>query len=422
MLWSLFFVGNAAAADALPVLLETARRALVQRDDATAGGSLRNAEVAAGASSMLVPPGELARMYYYAGVLAWSGGLQSQAMVSWRRLWRVTGWDPPDDGLLDDEGMSVLRALKNEGGGESARVDLSGELRGAVVLIDGSRADEGAVFVPGAHLAQVRCPDGAVTSVWLTLEGRSEVPVVCARHQLKTGATGANDAVLAEDANEDLVRASFFGAYLTDAAMRLSQLPAEAPPPRKEVALPPAARTPLPEAAPEPTALPEPAAAPVELPEALVCPGEPGWVGTPGGKDWKGELRGRNERGGVAVSEAGVTWREEAPLGDLSVRLQGSGDFGLRVRSRAGAEEGVAVRLRPGVIELVLLPETVIGSRSLATSGPHVLRVDVRERRVQVRLDGVLVLGGNASGRAVGGVAVEAEPGAWVGRMAVCPA
>ncbi|MSQ02570.1 MAG: hypothetical protein EXR71_11900 [Myxococcales bacterium] len=417
MLWTLLLSASAAAADALPVLMENARRALVQHEDATAGGALRSAEVAAGASGMLVPPGELARMSYYAGVLAWSGGLQSQAMSSWRRLWRVSGWDPPDDGLLDDEGMLVLRALKNEGGGESARVDLSGELRGAVVLIDGSRAAEGATFVPGAHLAQVRCPDGAVTSSWLTLEGRSEVPVVCARHQLKPGATGANDAVLAEGADEDLVRASLFGAYLTDAAMRLSLLPPEAPPPRK-AAVP---HPPPPPAVPPPPA--EPEAAPVALPEvpdALRCAGEPGWVGAPGGKDWKGELHGRDERGGVAVTEASVAWREEAPLGDLSVRLEGSGDFGLRVRSRAGAEEGVAVRLRPGRIELVLLPETVIGSRRLATSGSHVLRVDVREHRVQVRLDGVLVLGGNASGRRVGGVAVEGEPGAWVGRMAVC--
>ena len=420
MLWPLLFCAVAAAADALPVLLENARRALVQRDDASAGGARRNADVAAGASSMLVPPSELARMYYYGGVLAWSGGLQSQAMVSWRRLWRVSGWEPPDDGLLDDEGMSVLRALRNEGGGETARVDLSGELRGAVVLIDGARVDEGATFVPGAHLAQVRCPDGAVTSNWLALEGRSEVPVACSRHQVKNGANGANDAVLAEEADEDLVRASLFGAYLTDAAMRLSQLPPEAPAPRKEVAPPP---PPPEEVAPPPPAEAEPEAAPVadELPEALVCTEAPGWVGAPGGKDWKGELSGRNERGGVVVSTASVTWREEVPLGDLSVRVEGSGDFGLRVRSRAGAEEGVAVRLRPGVIELVLLPDTVIGSRSLATSGSHIVRVDVRERRVQVRLDGILVLGGNASGRAVGGVAVEGEPGAWIGRMAVCP-
>lgn len=398
----------AFAADALPVALESARRALLAHDDHASGEALRDAEGAAGSSSLLVPDTEVARLHYYAGVRAWMGGLQSQAMAGWRRMWRVGGWDPADDGLLDDEGMAVLRALKNEGGGESARADLTGELRGAVVLVDGRLAAEGAQFVPGDHLVQVRCPDGAVTSEWRTFDGRTTVPVACGRHQARRGAPGANDAVLAEDADEDLVRAALFGAYLTDAAMRLSQLPPapEAPPPP-----PPAApRAPAPPPAPPVPPVPEPAVVEVDPAAPMGCPKAGGWIGTPGGDGWVG-----------TPAPGGVVWRADAPQGDVSVRLEGEGSFGVRVRSKLRGEEGLAVRVVPGAVQFVLLPDTPMVERQLNTDGAHVLRVDVIERRVQVRLDDTLVLGGGTAGRTDGALAVELGPGGRLGRVAICP-
>ncbi len=397
----LAFCATATAADALPVALERARRALFARDDHGARDALQDAEEAAGATRLLVPDGEIARLHYYDGVRAWNGGLQSQAMAGWRRAWQVGGFDPSDDGLLDDEGMAVLRALKNEGGGESATVLFDGDERGAVVLVDGRMRAEGASLVPGAHLVQVRCPDGAVSSAWVEFEGRTNVALGCGRHQIKKGAPSANEGVLAADADEDLVRVALFGAYLTDAAMRLSQLgPAPEPP------------APTPEPPPEPPA-PEPAPPPpVAAPPVAVSAGDcfATWSGAPGGAGWSGGL----PKGG------GVTWLSEAPVGDLKVRLEGEGTFGVRLRSKAQADEGLAVRVLPGRVQYVLLPDTVMVEREVATAGPHVLQVDLKERRVQVRLDGALVLGGSTVDRSAGTVAVEVGPGGVVGSGSVC--
>ncbi|GDX82696.1 hypothetical protein LBMAG42_45070 [Deltaproteobacteria bacterium] len=399
-----------AAPDSLPVALEMARRALVVHDEAAAGEALRGAEDAAGASSLLVPPKELARLHYYAGVRAWRGGLASQGMEAWRRMWRVGGWDPEDDGLLDDEGMAVLRALRSEGGVGDSSLDLVGDARGVLVLVDGSRFASKGMLYEGVHLLQVRCPDGAVSSSWTKVAGNEAVPLGCGQHQVKKGVTGANAALLAEGVDEDLAQLALFGAYSADSTLRLVGLP---PAPEPAVKASPAmlhvATVPA-EADPSDTGA-----------DDWGCDGESLFQGSLGApmEGWSGSLRVTSADGGARVWQAGSLVFPEAS-GDVRVRLEGEGAFGVRVRGSEDGAVGWAVHFEGGALNLVQLPNTPVVGRDVPAGGRHELEVSVRGTRVTARLDGALFLGG-AVGPDTGGVAgIEAEAGAWLGRVAVC--
>ncbi len=396
-----------AAPDSLPVALELARRALVLHDEVAAGEAIRAAEEAVGGTSLLVPAKEIARVHYYTGVRAWRGGLQSQGMAAWRRMWQVGGWDPADDGLLDDEGMAVLRALRSEGGVGDASLDLVGDARGVLVLVDGGRFASGGTLHEGAHLLQVRCPDGAVSTSWTTVAGKEAVPLGCGQHQVKKGVTGANDALLAEGVDEDLAQLALFGAYSADATLRLVALPpapapAVAPAPLATVALAPVAET-------EPDR------------DDWTCDGTTlveGSLGAPieGGA---GSLRVTSADGGARVWQGGNLYFSEAD-GDVRVRLEGEGGFGVRVRGSAEGAVGWAVRFENGALNLVQLPDTVVVGRDVPVGGRHELEVSVRGTRVTARLDGALFLGGAVGPGTAGVAGIEAEAGAWLGRVSVC--
>ena len=415
-------IGPAAAAVPLAVDLELARRALAVHDDTHANEALRAARAALAAAPLLVPGPEVARLHYLTGVAAWTAGLQSQAMTAWRQLWRLGVWAPEDDGLLDDEGMSVLRALQAEGGADEVPLSLSGDVDGALVLVDGQRLGDPPRLTVGDHLVQVRCPDGAVESTWAAVAARFDLRVDCPRRNGRSGA-GVNEAVLAPDADEDLVTAALFGAYTTDAALHLGQLAgveAEAPVPAPpEPSAPPA--PPVPPAPPAPS---EPSAPPGEPPvdaaELLACPGGTVPAGPLPGPDWAGPLTFRPDADGLRVTTPGARWLLPLPPGDVSVRLEGEGTFGLRVRYGTDTASGLAARVRPGAVELVDLPDDVVVGRDLPTAGRHVLRVDVRGERVVVRLDEATLLGGGAGAHPEGTVGVEAGPDAWIGRLSVC--
>jgi hypothetical protein len=443
LLFALPFVAHAASpggAASLPVALEEARRALVRGDEFAARQAVSDAEVAAGASSLLVPPRELARIRYYEGVAAWRGGLQQEAMLAWRGLWQIGGWDPDDDGLLDDDGMAVLRALRGEGGHQTVPVRVAGEPGGALVLRDGWRLRDGGDVAVGLHLVQVRCPDGAVSSRWMEVDRGASVVVACRRNQVPGGAAGANDVVLYADADEELVNLALFGAYQADATIRLAIFGAEggeedeaepAPPP-EDVAGPSA---PAPSPAPRPTpptaagnepgsdtAPPsdgrdDPAAGSGEAAAEYPCEGDTRYVGGTDGPGWTGSLA--VEPSGGEVRQGGVRWRTDLGSGDLSLRLPGEGNWGLRVFAEPGAESGVAVRVSPGRVAMRALPDGPVMGRDLPTDGPHELQVDTAGAALKVRLDGRLLIGmtTEVDGPAV---AVEADTGSRLGTFVVC--
>ncbi len=387
-------LATAVAADSLPVALERAHRALSDHAEGPAGEALKAAAAAAGASPLLVPPGEIARFHYYTGVRAWTGGLQSQGMAAWRKMWRVGGWSPGDDGTLDDEGMAVLRALRVEGGGDEAEVDLVGEPRGALILVDGTPMADGAPLREGEHLVQVRCPDGTLSTEWADASGTLLVSVSCARHQVKKGTPGANDAVFA--AAEDAAHLATFREYLGESARRLAELPAATAPPVQHA--PPA---------------PRPATEP--------CSGETifaGEFGTPL-YGWQGDLVVKPEGGGGRVIHAGRLWLPDT-AGDVSVFIEGEGAFGVRLRLDRRGEGGAAVRLERGSLDLVVLPDAVVVGRALPEGDRHEVQVDQRGTRVTVRLDGALFLGGGIAAGGIGSVGIEAQRGAWLGRILVC--
>ncbi len=415
----------ALAAEPFPVALEQARRALVRHDDGSARKALADADTALGEATMLVPGEAVARVLYLRGVRAWAGGLQSQAMTEWRRMWHLGAWDPGDDGLLDDEGIAVLRALGAEGGGLDAHVDFNGDAAGVLVLADGARIADDVALYPGDHLLQVRCPDGAVTSAWVDVEDRYSLSLSCDRRGRK--GAGVNEAVLAEDADEDLVHAALFGPYAADAALRLGQLPDEVSPDAAEATHPPPDE-PKPAASPPPSATTAPrpviatvqASTPDDPDDPLACPDATVFRGTPGGDGWGGKLQGNPVDGGMRVAQPGATWLAEAPDGDVSVRVEVEGDVGVRVRLAPSTVDGLAARLNPTGIDLVELPGTVVVGREVETAGRHVLRVDVRQDKVVVRLDDTMVLGGVTGEHREGTVGVEGSAGAWIGRVSVC--
>ena len=446
-------VAHAAGPDSLPLSLELARRGLASGDSSAVRQALRNAETQAGAASMLVPSAEIARLHYYAGVLAWQGGLSSQAMNAWREMWHVGDWDPGDDGLLDDEGISVLRALRDDGGGATADLTLVGERTGALILGDGRRLDERTTLLAGRHLMQVRCADGAVLSSWFDLSASSLYLVSCARHRVPGGAAGANDAVLAEDADEDLVRVSLFAAYSTDAAMRLSQLPplpssaprgggkVEAPaPPAAPPAAEAPAEAPVPAPAeapaqaepvatePEPAALAAveatpPAAAPAEAPTAPAPPASPPPAGpvtveagpavpppppAPAGLTCRGTEDFR-----------GLILKPMAVAHEATVRIRASGSFGLRVRYNPDSGLGTAVRVDAGGVSVVQLPDRVLAAIPVNTEGELVLSVELGAKMLKVRLGETLLLSAPA-GDAGDSLAVELGTNAVLGEAVVC--
>ncbi len=400
-------VAAPAPATSLPVALELARRALVAGEEDAATDALEAAVRAAGGSGLLVPSRELGRLRYYEGVVAWRGGLQAQALGAWRRLWSIGGWDPDDDGLLDDEGMAVLRALRAEGGADGVPIRISGETEGVLVLRDGERLAPGARVPPGPHLLQVRCPDGAVTSRWLEVNEGASLSTGCRRGSGREEAGGVNEAVLADDVDPDLLQMALFGSYFADSTLRLSGLP-EAPPPPP--ARPPPAPAPLAAAGrleAEPPAVEE---------GPFSCEGEgPAYAGGVGDAAWAGTLRTDEGR----VITAGVAWLRSAPGGDASVRVEGEGTFGLRVFATSGEESGVAVRLSPGRLLMRQLPDGPPMGRDLPTSGRHVLQVDTAGTAVRVRLDGALLIG-MSSGAGGVSLAVEGAAGSWIGRATVC--
>lgn len=387
-------LATAAAADSLPVALEQAHRALRAQEDGQAGEALKVAQAAAGTSPFLVPPGEIARFHYYTGVRAWRGGLQSHGMTAWRKMWRVGGWSPGDDGTLDDEGMAVLRALRVEGVGDDAEVDLVGERRGALILVDGTPMADGAALREGAHLVQVRCPDGWLSTEWADASGTLLVSVSCARHQVKKGARGANDAVFA--AAEDAAHLATFRDYLGEAARRLAELP-DPVAPRVQSA------NPVPRRAEEP------------------CSGETVFAGEFGSPlhGWQGNLVVKPERGGGRVIRGGRMWLPDTE-GDVSVFIEGEGAFGVRLRLDRRGEGGAVVRLERGSLDLVVLPDAVVVGRALPEGDRHEVQVDQRGTRVTVRLDGSLFLGGGVAAGGIGAVGIDAQRGAWLGRVLVC--
>ncbi len=407
---------SAATPTSLPVALELARRGLASANDAAAEEAIAAASRAAGSAGLLVPPVELARLRYYEGVAAWRSDRQTEAMIAWRRLWGTGAWDPPDDGLLDDDGMAVLRALRSEGAGPGVPVRISGETEGVLVLGDGVPLGASAAMREGPHLVQVRCADGAVSSRWVDVEAGSAIPTNCRRSSGPAGSLGVNELALTPDVDVDLLQMALFGSYFAESTIRLAGM-GEAPPPAEPAAAPAPPAAPVAPAPPAAPASPAAPAMPAELSDGLLaCEDEtPVYLGGIDAPEWSGPLTTEAER----VSRTGARWLGTHPDGDASVRVEGEGSFGIRVFATAEVANGVAVRITPGRVLIRQLPDGPAMAREVTTTGRRILQVDTIGTEVRVRLDGTLLIGmsGVEDGPAV---AVEGDEGARLGRVAVC--
>jgi hypothetical protein len=165
------FVTSASAEDGdYASLLTQAKAALLADDYRTARDLLTTAEQVAPESSTLIPQKEIARMYFYRGVLFWRASPESSALEAWRQTLTVSpGFQPETDLLGDAAERDVFLALADEvkalGEVEVALPEDPGE---AVIYIDGRTLEPTDTVVNGNHLIQIRCEDGEIEGSWYT--------------------------------------------------------------------------------------------------------------------------------------------------------------------------------------------------------------------------------------------------------------
>lgn len=213
-----------AAGEPLADHLTDARAALVRAEEGVARSQLADARAAAAGAKDLVPPEEIARIHLYEGALFWMGGLQSLAFDAWRAMWAVRApGDPDAKAVSDTDGQDAMYALRSEGPkGEPVRLSVIGQTEGALLLVDGTRADSGTSIGAGEHLLQIRCADGKVTGAWAHAGERTlDFKSPCTRFKPAKGEQGANDRILTTSGDDDdpFAVMDMFGVYRSKAGL-----------------------------------------------------------------------------------------------------------------------------------------------------------------------------------------------------------
>jgi hypothetical protein len=157
------------AAFAADVRLDGARAALVTGMAPAALSALSSWEKEAPNSTELVSPEDVARYWYYRGVVEQQGGDKKGQALSYFRasLAASSTWTWELDLVPGSELESIRLALLAEQSGRGQLDPKVPQPFGAArAYVDGSRLRGGGQVVEGRHLAQVSCPDGAVYGVW----------------------------------------------------------------------------------------------------------------------------------------------------------------------------------------------------------------------------------------------------------------
>ena len=166
----LFLIASANAQDfGYVAIMAQARQALLAADFKTAKTLITAAEAAAPAASSPLAEVDLAKLWFYRGLIEWrSGDKDKGALGNWRKVLVVAPQFEPDTELLPEaEGQDVMYALRGEVRSyeqfASAVPEDTGE---ALIFIDGKRLAPDDMLTSGRHLVQIRCGDGSFAGSW----------------------------------------------------------------------------------------------------------------------------------------------------------------------------------------------------------------------------------------------------------------
>lgn len=152
--------------------LATAKTAIQARDWAAALTALDAAEKAAPSNAALISNTDLARIYFFRGVVeARKAGSLDPAMNWWRRaLVIASDFQPDKDVLPDVESQDVFYALSEEQRGkEQVVLNLPEDPGDVMIFIDGRRYEPTDSVYTGTHFVQMRCEDSSLVGAWYTL-------------------------------------------------------------------------------------------------------------------------------------------------------------------------------------------------------------------------------------------------------------
>ncbi len=166
-LW-LLLVG-AAVAGPVEDRLGEARAAILSKDFKAAVKALDAAQAAAPTAESVLSSRNLAKIWYYRGVVEQlQGDKKGRAIEYWRQTLVLENSFPWDREVLPaDDPETLFEALRSEVRSRD-KVDVGApEAVGAAKLyVDGAKVGAGDRVLSGQHLAQVSCPDGKTYGVW----------------------------------------------------------------------------------------------------------------------------------------------------------------------------------------------------------------------------------------------------------------
>lgn len=178
-------------------LLVQAKKALIAGDYRAARDLLTTAEQVAPEATTLIPQREIARLYFYRGVLYWRASPESAAMDAWRQTLTVApDFQPEADLLPEPAERDVFLALGEEvnslGEVEVALPEDPGE---AVIYIDGRTLEPTDTIVAGVHLVQIRCEGDDIEGSWYTFgTAPKDYLVLCGGGAYKTSSSSKSAA------------------------------------------------------------------------------------------------------------------------------------------------------------------------------------------------------------------------------------
>lgn len=149
-------------------LLTQAKGALLAGDYRGARDILTTAEQVAPTEDSLIATKDLARLYFYRGVLFWRASPESAALDAWRQTLTIDPEFQPEPDLLGDQSeRDVFLALGDEvkARGEIG-LDLPEDPGMAKIYVDGRHVESGDAVVAGSHFIQIKCEDGELAGAW----------------------------------------------------------------------------------------------------------------------------------------------------------------------------------------------------------------------------------------------------------------
>ncbi|MFN7145285.1 MAG: hypothetical protein ACK4YP_16045 [Myxococcota bacterium] len=149
-------------------LLTQAKGALLAGDYRGARDILTTAEQVAPTEDTLLSTKDLARLYFYRGVLFWRASPESAALDAWRQTLTIDPTFQPEPDLLGDPTeRDVFLALGDEvkARGEIG-LDLPEDPGMAKIYVDGRPVESGDAVIAGSHFIQIKCEDGELAGAW----------------------------------------------------------------------------------------------------------------------------------------------------------------------------------------------------------------------------------------------------------------